>query len=381
MKKQSYTKLLYRFCALTVAVLVFAGSIAWSAEEIPVSLSDEAFWKMVTDFSEPGGSFPSDDFVSNESGFQAVLPSLVVDRRPGGIYLGVGPEQNFTYISALKPRMAFIFDIRRQNMVEHLVYKALFELSSDRVDFLSRLLSRPKPQNVPENASVEVLVDSFNDLSGEDALFQANVHDVKEQLMEKHGFALTPADEESIGSIMSAFYIAGLQLTYLGPRRVNSTLPTYEQLLKDTDSDEVHRGYLATEENFKTLKEFEKSNLLVPIVGDFAGPTAVRAIGAYLKERNATVTAFYTSNVEQYLFGNDSWMTFLGNIGALPLDSKSVIIRALLKRPDGTYAASPRIDVRTPVLWDLKLFPIGDLLEAFASGKILSYYDAIQNPL
>src|SRR5262249_11174451 len=128
------------------------------------------------------------------------------------------------------------------------VYKALFELSADRADFLSRLLSRPKPESVPENASIDVLVDSFHDVPGEEALFEANVHDIKEQLIEKHGFALTPADEDSIGSIMSAFYFAGLQLTYLGPRRPTSSLPSYEQLLKDTDSDEVHRSYLATEE-------------------------------------------------------------------------------------------------------------------------------------
>src|SRR5438874_3277844 len=116
--------------AAFVVLCLFAG-VAQSAEELPASLTDETYWKMVTDFSEPGGSFLSDNFVSNELAFQDVLPELTAGRKPGGVYLGVGPEQNFTYIAALKPKIAFIFDIRRQNMVEHLMYKALFELSKD----------------------------------------------------------------------------------------------------------------------------------------------------------------------------------------------------------------------------------------------------------
>ena len=61
------------------------------------------------------------------------------------MYLGVGPEQNFPYIIALKPGMAIIFDMRRGNLHEHLLYKAMFELSNDRADFLSRLFSRARP--------------------------------------------------------------------------------------------------------------------------------------------------------------------------------------------------------------------------------------------
>ena len=118
----------YRFRLAAVLALCLVFGIAWSAEQIPAQLSDEAFWKLVTDVSEPGGTFVSDNFLSNELGFQDVLASLTDGRKPGGVYLGVGPEQNFTYIAALKPKIAFIFDIRRQNMIEHLVYKAVFDV-------------------------------------------------------------------------------------------------------------------------------------------------------------------------------------------------------------------------------------------------------------
>src|SRR6202040_774203 len=100
-------------------------------------------------------------------------------------------------------------------------------------------------------------------------------------------------------SILTAFYIAGVRLTYAGPRTINTIMPTYEAVMTDTDNKGVHRSFLANEESFITIQQFEKNNLLVPIVGDFGGPGAIRSVGAYLKEHNATVTAFYTSNVEQ----------------------------------------------------------------------------------
>ena len=68
-----------------------------------------------------------------------------VEARAASISASV-PEQNFTYIAALKPKMAFIIDIRRGNLQLHLMYKALFELSSDRADFIFRLFSRKRPE-------------------------------------------------------------------------------------------------------------------------------------------------------------------------------------------------------------------------------------------
>ena len=115
---------------------------------IPSRLSDQEFWKVVTDFSEPNGYFRSDNLLSNEIWLQYVIPELLSVTKPGQVYMGVGPEQNFTYIAALKPTLAFIVDVRRGNLDLHLMYKALFELSSDRVDFVSRLFARKRPEGL-----------------------------------------------------------------------------------------------------------------------------------------------------------------------------------------------------------------------------------------
>src|SRR5262249_33564657 len=78
---------------------------------------------------------------------------------------------------------------------------------------------------------------------------------------------------------------------------------------------------------FAAVKALHKQNLIVPIVGDFAGPKALRAVGAFLSDRNAVVTAFYVSNVEDYLRRSGVWSNFCANAASLPLDRDSAFIR------------------------------------------------------
>jgi hypothetical protein len=365
--------------AAAFILCLFLG-VAWSAEELPASLSHEAFWKLVIEFSEPGGSFVSDNFVSNELRLQNVLATLTEGRKPGGVYLGVGPEQNFTYIAALKPRIAFIFDIRRQNMIEHLTYKALFELAEDRIDFLARLFSRQRPPGVGKDSSIVEIFAALSAFAAEQGIFEHNVQAVKDLLIADHQFSLTSDDEVAISYILRAFFLAGPGLTYSGTRLPNARtlLPSYEDLMTDTDQNGEYRSFVATEELFQTVKQLEKNNLLIPVVGDFAGASAIQAVGAYLKEHDATVTGFYLSNVEQYLFMSDAWKKFYLNVSALPLDSRSVFIRPLINTGQGGYSSSPLF--RSGFHWDTFLFSIQDLLAAFNGGMIQSYYDIIQMP-
>src|SRR4029079_17778376 len=106
-----------------------------ASEALPERLDDRIFWTLVTEFSEPNGFFRSDNLVSNETVFQHVIPTLPQTLGPVSAYVGVGPDQNFTYIAGLKPRIAFIVDIRRGNLLLHLMYKALIELAPTRQEF------------------------------------------------------------------------------------------------------------------------------------------------------------------------------------------------------------------------------------------------------
>jgi hypothetical protein len=134
--------------ALVLAAGILSGSPQRPADTLPAQYTDTEFWRIVTELSEPGGSFPYENFVSNEINYQVVIPDVKRLTHPGGVYLGVAPEQNFTYIAAIQPKVAFIFDIRRQNLIELLMYKALFEMAPDRAEFVSRLFSRHIPRVV-----------------------------------------------------------------------------------------------------------------------------------------------------------------------------------------------------------------------------------------
>jgi len=127
----------------------------------PGELSDRQFWNLSKDWSEEDGVFRSDNLLSNETSFQYVIPNLLKTAKQGGVYLGVGPEQNFTYIAALKPAMAIIIDIRHGNLDVQLMYKALFELSKDRVDFVSRLFSRKRPGSLTEKSTVSDIFSEY----------------------------------------------------------------------------------------------------------------------------------------------------------------------------------------------------------------------------
>src|SRR5690606_29522322 len=129
---------------------------------LPAQLSDAEFWKLASDISEPGGYFRIvDNFTSNEREVGQLYSMLRARGTNGGVYLGVGPEQNFTYIAAIRPSMAFIIDIRRQAVMQHLMFKAMFELSNDRADFIAMLFGKPRPAGIDSTTSIQAIWDAF----------------------------------------------------------------------------------------------------------------------------------------------------------------------------------------------------------------------------
>ena len=319
----------------TLLVTLAVPVIGRPAATLPASLTDREFWTLIGQLSEPNGYFVSrsgspDNLLSNEMQISTVAAALATQVAPSGVYLGVGPEQNFTYIAAMKPRIAFITDIRRGNLDVHLLYKALFEMSATRSELVARLFSRKPAAKLTRTASAAQLMAAYDGAAPVDpATFEANLKAVLDLLTSKHGYELTADDRSGIEHAYRAYYQFGPAINYTssingGTGRFNN----YAALMASVDSrsgDE--RTYLASEENFAFVKGMESRNLIVPVVGNFAGPTALRAIGAWLKARGATVSAFYVSNVEQYLEQSGVWPAFCANVATLPLDASSIFIR------------------------------------------------------
>lgn len=313
---------------LAVCLSALPSGISATAK-LPPRLTDQEFWTLIGELSEPGGTFRSDNLLSNEGRFQFVIPDLIEIAKPGGAYMGVGPEQNFTYIAATRPAIAFIVDIRRGNLDLHLMYKALFELSADRADFVSRLFSRKRPSGLRPASTAAEIFSAYLQVEPSDELYARNLKDIQHHLVARHGFSLTSEDVKGIEYVYSAFFMFGPDIRYSSTEGFGSTYqPTYAALMLATDGAGRPRGYLSSQERFAYLKDLESRNLVVPVVGNFAGPRAIRAVGAYLKQRDATVSAFYLSNVEQYLRLQRGWNTFCANVATLPLDDTSTFIRA-----------------------------------------------------
>jgi hypothetical protein len=361
------------------------------ADTLPTQIADDVYWKLIDSSSEPTGEFPSENFTSNENGFQKILPDLLNVAKQGGVYLGVGPEQNFTYIAALHPRIVFIVDIRRQNLLQHMFYKAAFELADNRADFLSLIFSRKRPVGLTDQSTVDELLIAFDRMSPDDEIYAKNLEAIKNLLLNKHKFGMSANDQALLEHVSEVFKYYGLRLNY------GSTYPpsprgngggnnaNFITVMTATDPSGVERGFLASEANYRVLRELELKNLLIPVVGDFGGPQALRAVGQYLKDHGATVTAYYTSNVEQYLFNrgsgrgnlvvNGGATKFYENVGTLPLDASSVFIRS------GVTGASGNGRGGGNGMNNSQIAPIQATVNAYKAEKILGYNDIfyIQN--
>jgi hypothetical protein len=302
-----------------------------ATETLPGRLSNAEFWAVSQALSEPDGYFRSDNLLSNEIYYPEVMALLVERARPGGVYLGVGPEQNFNYIVRLRPRMVFITDVRRENLHTQLMYKALFEMAANRVEFVERLFSRTRPAGLAADVPVNELMSAFQGAApAPELVYRSNLGAIRQHLTVTRSLPLLKDDLEGIEWVYSNFYRFGLRITYNsstnGGGRGGQT--TYADLMMAADEAGAPQSYLASETTFQLMKDLEQRNLVVPVVGNFGGPKALKAVGQYVRDHGSVVTAFYLSNVEQYLIQDGIWGAFCANVATMPLDARSTFIRS-----------------------------------------------------
>jgi len=320
--------------ALVLALILQRQTPGASSDTLPASLTDAEFWSLIEKVSEPDGYFRSnsgspDNLLSNEIVIATVAASLERTVKPAGVYLGVGPEQNFTYIAAMRPRIAFIADIRRGNLQLHLLYKAIFELSEDRASFIARLFSRKPYAGLPPAVSADQLMSAFLSAPPVDQEgFQANFTAVIAHLTKTRKLPLGKDDLDGIEYVYRNFHQFGPAINYTSSIGGRATGSSYAAIMSSRDRETGdERTYLATNEAYAQIRAMERKNLIVPVVGDFAGPRALREVGSYLRTHGAVLNAFYVSNVEDYLRRNGVWPAFCANVAAMPLDPSSVFIR------------------------------------------------------
>jgi len=337
------------------------------------SRDHKAFAAISARLSEPGGYFDSDNLISNETSYLHVIGKLRELNISGGVYVGVGPDQSFSYISKIRPRLAIMIDIRRDNLLQHLLYKALFGRSRNRIEYLCNLFGKPFPKARGwETRGVKELVEYIDNAASDSRLFDKSQKEVRQDV-QKYGIPLSQSDLETISKIHRAFFSNGLEIRYSSYHRPpRSIYPPYRDLLLETDLAGNQQNYFNAEDEFQFLKKLEDQDMIVPVVGDLSGPQALKAIGQYIAEIKEHVSAFYVSNVEYYLQRQGTFDKFVENVKSLPIDSRSVIIRSYFNY----YApAHPQAE---PNHYSTQLMQrIDDLIKQCAAGECDSYNDIV----
>jgi hypothetical protein len=356
-----------RALALT-AVLVLATAVG----TITTTPARAGFAATIAQLSEPEGYFDSDNLISNERSYLQVIPAIRESRPEGGVYIGVGPDQNFTYIAHTRPSAAYIIDIRRDNQLLHLLFKALFQLAPNRAEYLGLLFGRsaPAPGGQWERDDVEHLVayiDGARPLPDPSAL-RARVDGV----VRSFGVPLSERDFATIDRFHRAFIARGLDLKFESTGRGSrGYYPNYRELLLEADQNGRRWNYLASEADFRFVRSLEERDLVLPVVGNVAGRLAMAAIGRRMKEQGDRLGAIYVSNVEFYLDRDGSFDRFVANLSLLPHTPRSLVIRSVFPNFYGRVQMTPGYASASVVQ------RVDDLLEGAASGRIRGYRDLL----
>ena len=290
-----------------------------------------AFATQVASLSEPNGYFDTDNLISNERSYLGVLPVLDRLNVRGGAYIGVGPDQNFSYIAHIRPSVAYILDIRRDNLLLHLLFKAIFQQSRTRVEYLAVLFGRAVPADLDSwrEATIDRVAEYINRPVLDSKSIDA-VHSRLEGVIKGFGVPLSADDLVTIDRFHRRFIESGLELQFQSAGRMPQPYyPTYKELLLETDGKGNQRNYLASEEAFQFVKSLQQRDRIIPVVGNLSGPSALAAIGRVLGEKGETLSAFYASNVEFYLSRQGGYQRFVANLGRVPHTSRSVVIRSI----------------------------------------------------
>jgi len=328
-------------------VLCALSLLPWVLQGLETAGARTTFAAQIEKLSEAEGAFDTDNLISNERSYLEVIPALTSAGVSGGAYIGVGPDQNFSYIARIRPAIAYLIDVRRDNLLLHLLFKALFANARSRVEYASLLTGRvvPPRREAWNGASVEQIA-AYIDSAERDRRSVRQLRQRLERTIEGFGVPLSQADLDTIARFHGEFIDAGLSLRFRSHgREPRFYYPTLRELLLATDANGRTWSYLASEEAFQFVRSLEARDAIVPVVGNVSGPHAMRALASAIAARGERVSAFYISNVESYLFRDGLYVTFAENLRRLPHDRRTVMIRSIFGGASSVSEVAPMDDV------------------------------------
>jgi hypothetical protein len=366
--------------ALTVALVVLPATVlvhpSGQGRTSAPAATPTTFAALVQKLSEPGGDFGGDNLISNEQSYLRVLPALARAGVTGGAYVGVGPDQNFSYIAQVKPSVAFLIDIRRDNLLLHLLFKAIFAAAPTRVEYLCLLTGRAPPVTpaIWSDAGIDKIIGYVDAARLQPPAGLQALRTRLDGSVKSTNVPLSAADLERIGEFHRAFIDAGLSLVFQARGRAPAPYyPSFRTLLGEHDGAGHQLSFLASEPAYQFLRGLQSRDLIVPVVGDVSGPRAMRAIATEMTSRGTPLSAFYISNVEYYIFMDGRFPAFVENLKRFPHNERSTMVRSVF--PGGFRGVLPQ---STPESYSTSITqPLNGMLADLAAGKYRSYADLV----
>ena len=224
--------------------------------------------------------------------------------------------------------------------------------------------------------------------ASEEKTYTDNLAAIKKAITEDFQFPLNEADVKSLEYVYQSFRNDGFDIGFRMSRGGNrpatggggfggppnggrwGRFPTFKDLLTQSDLNGKPGNFLASHDDYEFVRGLHRKHLIIPVVGDFAGKKALAGVADYLRKNGFTVTAFYTSNVEMVLFQNSIFEGWAANVKRLPVNDRSLIIRAAFSR----YAHPARLEGHSTFTL-LQLIPV--FVKDYDAGKHVSYVELI----
>jgi hypothetical protein len=235
------------------------------------------------------------------------------------------------------------------------MHKALFALSGDRASYLAHLTAR-RPGELPRDPSAAELVAAFSKSALDPGLLEKTIQDVVAVL---RPYDLVREDEwAEVATIQSRLAGPGVNARFLAL----TMYPTFARLIQTPDRDGQPAHFLAREEFYQAVRDRQRGDRVLPLVGDFAGPSVLPRLGDWLRKHRLAVSVVYVSDVEFFLRRARTFDAYVANLARLPWAEGALIVRTSTREID--HSERVKGDSATTIVRPVTVFlddPRGDL--------------------
>jgi hypothetical protein len=316
--------------------------------------------------SEPETGRPADNLMTNEDSFPRVCGELARRAPAGGVYVGVGPDQNLTYLAHARVELGFVVDYRRRNLRLHLLHRALLALAADRAGYLSRLTARSL-RDVGKETDGAGLVAAARRAAWDQKQFDREVREVRRYL---EPLRIVQEEEWSdLRTIHARLSGPGVEARFLAL----PMYPTLGDLITTTDREGRPAHFLAAEGLYATLRSLQCEDRVIPLVGDLGSPGTLGRIGAWLRERSLGVSVVYLSDVEFFLLRGGRYEGLVQGLEALPRLEGAVLLRTSTR--EIRHPQRVKGDSSTTIVVSLQ-----EAISAWRGGKVRGADDLFAAP-